>query len=328
MKHLGIGLIVLGGLTACGESEDKTSSSGITISKGSGPLSLDEFAKPTALADLTRADVISYMEGNRSDFLATEAESPEEESQPTEEEEEVDCFGDALSSVEAEADSDTIVVDVSMDMTQCLKTVWAQEREGVSADITKAVMSLYMKQTCIGADLSSYNGKKLEELETPPECDNNYILTNMKSEMVGTMTANGQTVDINTTTVNATASPANEPCLFTRSGTDYAEDGCVEIYKNVGPEGSEDNEYAKYTHKALKWVDSTQNTWYTSGKIEVELNAWAGNVSFRGADINPLYTMKYGTETITGTLTVPSGLRMKGALLRWAKRTAPLVKSR
>lgn len=327
MKRLGIGLIVLSSLTACGEKEEEKSNSGTTITPGNGKLPLSELARPTGLADLTRADVISYMESSREDFLATEVEYPED-TETAEEEGEVDCFGDAFSSLEVVADGDKISVDINLDMTGCLKTVWAQESEGVSADISKAVMALYLEQTCVGADLSSYNGKKLEELDAPPECENNYIQTSMKSEMVGTMTANGQTVDINTTTFNSTATAANEPCLMTKSGDNYAEDGCVEIYKTVGAEGSEDNEFVKYTHKTLKWVDSTKNTWYASGSIDVELNAWTGSVTFSGASTNPAYTMNYGTETINGTLTVPSGLYFKNTFQRALMRNSPLMKTR
>jgi hypothetical protein len=166
----------------------------------------------------------------------------------------------------------------------------------------------------------------MNEVEEAPECDNNRILMNMSSEMVATMSNDDQTVDINSTTVNAISTEANEACLMTRSGENYAEDGCVEIYKNVGPAGSEDNEYSKYTSKTLKWVDSAKNTWYTSGSFDVELNNWAGSVTFRGADINPLYTMEYGTEEINGTLTVPAGLYVKSPLQRALLRGVPRLK--
>lgn len=328
MKRLGIGLIVLSSVTACGQKSEDNGNSGTTITPGSGKLPLDDLTKPTTLGTLTRADVISYMESSRSDFLATEFEAPDttEETDSTEEDE-VDCLGDAFSSIAVTADGDTLTVNVDMNMAACLQSTLGQGSDGVTMSISKALMSVYIENTCMGADLSSYDGKKMSEMEDPPECDNNLLLMNMKAEMAWTMTADGETVDMSTTSVTATGTAANEPCLTTKSGENYAQDGCVETFMSVNADSSS-NEYSKYTHKSLKWVDSTQNTWYSSGSIEVELNDWTGSVTFRGADINPLYTMTYGTETISGTLTVPaSGLYFKSALQRAMMRNVPRVPS-
>lgn len=322
MKHLGISLLVLGSLTACGEkSDEKNSESGTTITAGSGPIAVAALAKPSDLGTLSRAEVIMAMESNRADFLATEVVEPEAE-EPVEEEGDVDCAA-ALSTVQVVAEGDTMSVDINLDMTECLKKAWSEAGEGVTASVTKAVMSFYIRQTCVGGDLSGFNGKMLDEVSDPPECDNNKVLMNMTSEMVASISGNGQSMDINSSSVNVFGTDANEPCLMTKTADGYAQDGCVEIFKSVGPEGNGDNEYTKYTHNSLKWVASPNNTWYTSGNIAVEMNDWTGAVTFRGADINPLYTMEYGTEKINGTLTVPSNLYLKNALQRAVKRSLP-----
>lgn len=326
MKHLGISLFLLSSLIACSEKkEDENSDSGTTISAGSGPISVAALAKPSDVGTLSRAEVIMAMESNREDFLATYAEEPEAE-EPVEEEGDVDCAA-ALSTVAVVAEGDTMSVDINLDMTECLKKAWSEAGEGVTASVTKAVMSFYIRQTCVGGDLSSFNGKTLDEVESPPECENNKVLMNMTSEMVASISGNGQTMDINSSSVNVFGTDANESCLMTKSADGYSQNGCVEIFKTVGPEGSTDNEYTKYTHNDLKWVASPNNSWYTSGNIAVEMNDWSGAVTFRGADINPAYTMEYGAEKINGTLTVPSGLYFKDSLQRAVKRTLPRLKS-
>jgi hypothetical protein len=325
MKQLGISLLLLSSVIACGEKKDDESSDfGTTITPGSGPLSVAALAKPSDLGDLSRAEVIMAMESNRADFLATEVEAPEDE-EPAEEEDEVDCTA-ALSTVEVVAEGDSMSVDINLDMTECLQKAWSEAGEGVTASVSKAVMSFYIRQTCVGGDLSSFNGRILDEVDDTPECDNNKILMNMTSEMVATISGNGQTMDINSSSVNVFGTSANEPCLMTKTADGYAQDGCVEIFKSVGPEGNSDNEYTKYTHNNLKWVASPNNTWYTSGQIAVEMNDWAGAVTFRGADINPAYTMEYGTEKINGTLTLPSGLYFKSSVQRAVKRSLPNLK--
>lgn len=326
MKYLGLSLLVFSSVIACSEKkDDKDSDSGAAMTPGSGPLSVAALAKPSDLGTLSRSEVIMAMESNRTDFLATEAEEPEAE-EPVEEEGDVDCM-DALSAVEVVAEGDTMSVDINLDMTECLKKAWSEADEGVTASVSKAVMSFYIRQTCVGGDLSSFNGKALDEVENPPECESNKILMNMVSEMVASISGNGQTLDINSNSVNVFGTAANEPCLMTKSADGYAQDGCVEIFKSVGPEGNGDNEYTKYTHNSLKWLASSDNTWYTSGNIAVEMNDWTGDVTFRGAGINPLYTMEYGTETINGTLTMPSGLYFKSSLQRAVKRSLPRLKS-
>lgn len=326
MKHLGLSLLVLSSIIACSEKkEDESSDSGTTITAGSGPLSVAALAKPSDLGTLSRAEVIMAMESNRADFLATEAEGAEEE-EPVEEEGDVDCAA-ALSTVEVVAEGDTMSVDINLDMTECLKKAWSEAGEGITASVSKAVMSFYIRQTCVGGDLSSFNGKALDDVGDVPECDNNKVLMNMTSEMVATISGNGQTMDINSSSVNVFGTDANEPCLMTKTADGYAQDGCVEIFKSVGPEGNGDNEYTKYTHSNLKWVASPKNTWYTSGSIAVDMNDWTGAVTFRGADINPAYTMEYGTEEINGTLTVPSGLYFKNSLQRAVKRSLPNLKN-
>jgi hypothetical protein len=304
---------------AC-EKKEEENTSGIEITPGDGKLPLSELAEPTGLADLSATDIQSFMLISRADFLATEAEIPEEESEISDGEGEVDCFGDGLTKVKVSAAGEKLSVDVNLDLTACLKKIWSQEQDGVSAEISKAKMAIYIEQTCVGLDLSSYDGKSMEEMETPPECGDSYTLMNMKSEMVGSMTANGQTMQINSTTVNSVATGANEPCFTKKTGDSFEEDGCVEIYKTVGGEGSQDNEYARYWHKTLTWTDSTKNTWYTSGSIDVDLNGWSGTVSFQGAETNPSYTMNNGTETVNGTLALPSNGFLKGTFLRALQR--------
>jgi hypothetical protein len=327
MNRVGIALIVLSGVVAC-EKKEEENTSGIEITPGDGKLPLSELAEPTGLADLTATDIQSFMQIARSDFLATEAEIPEEESEPIGEgEEEVDCFGDGFSKVKVSAAGEKVSVDVNLDLTGCLKKLWSQEQDGVSADISKAKLAIYIEQTCVGLDLSSYDGKSLEEMETPPECGTTYMLMNMKSEMLGSMSANGQTTEINSVTVNSVASGANEPCFTKKTGETLEEDGCVEIYKSVGGEGSVDNEYSRYWHKNLTWTDSEKNSWYTSGSIDVDLNGWSGSVSFQGATTNPSYTMNNGSETVNGTLSLPSNSFLKGTLLRALHRNTSRLKS-
>ncbi len=222
-----------------------------------------------------------------------------------------DPFGAATVAAEGE----TLTANVNIDLLSCFKTYFEQEQPDVTVDLSKMTMSVYISQTCVGGDLSAFNGKKVTEIDSVPECDKNLMLVNFSSDTVGSVSYEGRTNDISAKTVNAVSTASNEACVMIKDGDNYSEeDGCIEISKIVSSDVNGSNDYVKYARKNLKWVTSDKNSWYTSGTIDVNLNAWAGSVTFRGVDINPLYTMKYGADPINGTLTVPAsslGLKVK-----------------
>ncbi|WP_141735487.1 hypothetical protein [Oligoflexus tunisiensis] len=318
MQRLGIGLIVVSGLIACGKSEDNNSS-GTTITPGNGKLSASDLAKPIALGEMSKFDVEMYLLVHSSDFLATEAEVAEE---PETEESDPDCIGDIMDQLTVKAEGDTVILDYGVDLTSCFQSAWQTETSGATVELSHALASMYIRQTCVGMDLSSLNGKKLSEMEDPG-CDNSLIMANSKSDVAGVLSAEGQTLDLTSISISSTSTENNEPCTITKTGNTLSQaDGCVTIQISTSADSSE-NEYVKYAGKSLTWVESTANTWYSSGSYDLELNDWTGSLTF-GPDATPAYTMSRGTETATGTLTLPVGLHAKKAWKRALLRNMQL----
>jgi hypothetical protein len=314
MQRLGIGLMLVSGLMACGKSEDEKKTSSDTLTEGNGKLSASDLTKPTTLGEMSKFDAEMFMLINSSSFLATEAEVEEETEEPqTDDETNLECMN-FMDSLVFKAAGDTAILDYSVNLTSCLQAVYQEEISEATISLSHALASFYIQQTCTGQDLSSLDGKKLSEVEEP-QCDNSLITFNTKMDVAGVIEFQGQSVDLTSISIGSTSTANNEPCTITRSGTTSTmADGCQEIQISISGDGA-DNEYVRFAGKGLTWVDSTANTWYGTGSFDLELNDWTGALTY-SAGAAPQYSLSRGTETLTGSLNLPVALHAKNAWKR------------
>lgn len=294
-------LVVLG----CGdESKDESVRVGadLNVLPGGGKLSSEDLARPLETSSLTRADVISHMESRRAHFLALEVDTI----LGTMGSAEYSCADAAISELTATASGESLSADFVVDISLCSKAYWEKKLPATKVTLSKAQLSFYLQQSCQGGDLSALHGQKLSSIETIPECDKNLSLKNIKVEIAGLAEGSTKTTDLSSTLVFARSTVSNEACAVLREGSTYTEDpGCVTIWKKISSADGGTAIFSQSLHKSLKSMASNKNSWYASGSLEISLNDWAGTVSYRGSEINPAYTMKYGSEIINGTLTVP-----------------------
>lgn len=263
-------------------------------------LKAEDLAAPEATSSLAGLDISDFLEGAKTDFLATESAALSSSA-------EGDCLLGSLFNLPVSAKDDTLTLDVALDFSTCVQKSFGSIFPGATVDVRKAFIGFYNLATCDGQDLSSFDGTKLKDLPDRGPCEGSgKLLTNSRINLDLSVTLDGQTFTLTNTSYTATATLANEPCTY--SGTAEARtvsNDCVSVSKTITSSPEASTEYSKFSYKDLTWADSEANTWYSQGSMDLLINNWTGSIVFTGPLENPTYNLSNGVDTLTGTLFMP-----------------------
>lgn len=302
--------------TGCGKDESKDEDNGL-----SEPASIvtEAAITPTNLKAFDAEAIKKDMEGAGSEF---EAESKEDTSEPS-------CSDKILNAVKLEAKGPTIRINADVDVAACVLEDLKKEDSFKEADFSGLTYSSSQKLLyfirCEGADLSAYSGKTLNDIKDVPECDK-AATVGFKFELILSQKTSGKIKLAGTTPVNYTydtefqvnlvnRAEGGGLCSATLSGAEFTyANNCADISHTVittkaGLEGAEENgadngkvDYRKAVYSAVKRFAENKGPWYSSGTMNVTRNDWTGTVKFSSPTAEPIFEMKKGTETVTGTI--------------------------
>lgn len=247
------------------------------------------------------------------------------------------CFNDKMNELKFEAKGAEMRLSGEVDLSSCQLTIYQEDARFKDADFTDFVSVYKIKVSsyisCSGQDLSKYNGKTFVEVADVSECNTDGTSVTIRSETttssslkatIKNVELNGAkviyTVDEESTDASVTRMANGNPCTATVTGATVRwADGCSDISRNVttkgkrgyqGSEAQDENigkaEYERYEYVGLKGAANVTSLWYTAGQMNVTLNDWTGIVRYSSATAEPIFEMKKGTETVTGTIKAPT----------------------
>lgn len=275
----------------------------------------EDLAPPASTTQLTAAEISEYFVFSSSDFLANDGTTDDDNSVA-----ESDCLLSTLYSVPVSASGDTLTLDVALNFSKCIEESFSEIFPGAKTNVNKATVGFYIALTCTGQDLSSLNGKTLGDIPSTPCEGDEKSLSNSKTEVDISISIEGQVRTMANVNYNVVGTLTNEPCATSSSGEEKStSNDCVFISKTIPIGFEEDSEYIKIAHRDLKWTDSGEKSWFTSGAMDLTFNNWTGSVEFHGPLENPTYSMTDGTETVASFVPFPAaGLSIAGSAYRSA----------
>lgn len=271
---------------------------------------LRELAPPSSLRVIDEVELAEHFK-DPSKFLATEADSDSEE--------ESDECSEMYSTVKIVAQGDTATVDSVLDSKECMQKMVALD-PNLAQTVSKSTFSLYMKYTCKGANFSVLNGKSFASLATSLNCKsvatlllNTEIIVDIKNKETGEISSS--------TSRSATSNAENEACTQTFANNTFSDNSCVsiELTRGTGIFAANDS-YERLVAKGLVWSDSKEDSWFSAGSMDMTIFNWKGSLTYKGASIEPVYTMTQGSKTVTGHISLSNSTR---SFALKAVKTAP-----
>lgn len=226
-----------------------------------------------------------------------------------------DCVSEKLYQLPLKATGGRLETGGTLDLTSCAKDNF--EAQSSRVQVTSLEMRLSMQLICNSDDLSKYNGKNFKDLSvenTENPCPNSTgmeQLTHSKTTMKSTVKYGGDEYKLEQVLINAIVADDGSPCKaqVSSGAKTYANCSNVKRYilnsdkingKTGETVGTED--YTKLVYKNLVSAKGTNNKWYQSGSMDVTFNDWEGEVKYSDVATAPTYTIKNGSETISGTI--------------------------
>jgi hypothetical protein len=302
--------------TGCGKDESKDEENGL-----SEPASIvtEAAITPTNLKAFDAEAIKKDMEDAGSNFSA---ESPDDKSDPS-------CSDKITAAFKIEAKGPTLRLTFDADTSSCVLEDLKAEDSFKDADFTNITYSSSQKMVyyirCEGADLTPYNGKSLDDIKDLPECDKANSV-GLKFEFVLAQKTSGYIKLAGENPVNYTyetdylinmvnRAEGGGLCGATLNAAEFTyANNCADISHSVittklGLQGSEelgaDNgkvDYRKAVYSSVKRFAENKGPWYSSGTMNVTRNDWTGTVKFSSPTAEPIFEMKKGAETVTGTI--------------------------
>jgi hypothetical protein len=336
--HWLVTALVAFGVGACGsKSDDGGSDSGLAVPDAT---LTDADMAPGTLKALDAAKVKARMEaGGEGNY--------EDEGAPEKEDEgEASCTDKLFDALKVEAKDDTLRLVADVDFGPCTLESLKEEEDYKTADFSKFKVSIknYFATwiQCEGQDLAAYDGKVFSAIKDIPECDKagtvkvwseSASTTDMSGEITGAK--NGDTtydvVFVEKSVDRSTQRTADgEPCSASLdAGVFTYEDDCIWTSRSVATEkksgikGEEevDEDVGKEDYEQLKSVGLKQSAnstayWYAGGEFAVVFHDWAGTVKYSSPTAEPVFEMKKGSESVTGTIKAEKADGLLGLLRR------------
>lgn len=206
------------------------------------------------------------------------------------------CADDFMNSAMVKATKTQITLDVSGDLTACMQEM------GSPASEFKTAMKLNI-QCDDSVDLSSYDGKKLNEI---PDSDN--PCTGSKSYSQQMLVAMDLAMADESGSMKMHMDVASR-CAYTLDGTTVTTgEDCFAALRTTGAATVEGqsidlSDGAFDDLGGLTFEDVPTARWFSSGTATIKFSEWEGTVTFNGANTAPTWELKKGSETVSGTFT-------------------------
>jgi hypothetical protein len=304
-------------LVSCGKDEKKSEDPGLSVPDS---IISEAAVTPVTLKAFDAALIKSDMEGAGYTY---QSKTKDDTSDPS-------CSEKLTNVKTIEALGSTVRAVYEVDTSACIKEDLEKSEPFKGADFTGLTASsserLIVYYKCEGANLSAYNGKTMLDIENGvPECDK-ASRSDFKLEIILEQKTSGIIKLAGDTPTNYTYETDYKTnvvfrgeglsvCSSTLSGAELTfSDSCREIQTSVitskiGVVGSEENgedngkmDYTKMTYSGLKRLAESQDPWYSAGAMNVVRNDWTGTVKYSSPTAEPIFEMKKGVETVTGTI--------------------------
>lgn len=303
-------------ITGCG-SKDKSDNDNNGLSVPASIVS-EAALTPVSLIAFDAANMKSEIESAGETFQAGSSNISSEPS----------CQDKLVNESLIEAVGSTLRLTATVDTSSCiiegLKEIEGFEDADFSNLTATSSRKILLYYHCEGVDLSSFNGKKYSELGDLKECAKaSKISSKFEFELLQKTTG---LVKLSDGTVNYTYD-TDYHILMAHRGTGEAlcdiqlvdalfkySDSCRNVtlstFSNkAGTAGSETanpnsgkTDYRKIQYNGLTRLPESNDPWYSSGTMNVTWNDWEGTVKFSSPTAEPIFEMKKGIETVTGTI--------------------------
>ncbi|MEY4065151.1 MAG: hypothetical protein RIR26_1359 [Pseudomonadota bacterium] len=292
---------------SCGKKE--------TASTTGAFLSLSDFPT-TGLTELTAEQALVSLEGNSAVY----DNEPNTGSTPTGGGSDSDTSG-ADKCVDLNApkvtviNKDTLNVDMSVDLSTCLKSQQGTSTSTPVVDTSalQAKMRMVYNITCPGADLSEFNGQTMKDIGVSDGDSGVPAKLEAKCKDLSSFKKFGNaSIEFKMGTFETTMKIAmfkkdGQACEWTKVSDGFKVDGCLnalhEMTKTPVAVGSTATADTKKTSlfETVNLVDSSDATavWFGGGQLKFTLNNITGTLSYSSTSAAPTYTIAGGG---TGTL--------------------------
>jgi hypothetical protein len=302
-------------LISCGKDEKKSEEPGLSVPDS---IISEAALTPVTLKAFDAAQIKSEMEAAGSTYQSETTDSSTEScSEKITNAQKVEALGSSLRAI--------YDVDTSACVTEDLKKNEPFKDADFTGLTATGSQKLIVYYKCEGANLSAYNGKMMSDIKELPECDK-ATKVDFKFELILTQKTTGIIKLTGETPTNYTyesdykiniahRGEGLSVCTSTLSGAEFNySDSCREIQTSnitskIGVVGSEEEgedngkmDYTKITYSGVKSIAESTDPWFSAGTKTVVRNDWTGTVKYSSPTAEPIFEMKKGVETVTGTI--------------------------
>ncbi len=317
MTKIYLPLLALALNFSCSKEDSKTEAADTLVTPTEPFISAADIAKPATVVPLAPTDVDFVLLTNSDLFEKKDRtsfglfEEANEIGSEGEKEEEA-CIKQLSTSAKGKVVDGKFIYAAAFDFLPCVGKAQVSS-DGQNTDrITSSTVKIYAEFTCEGADLSSLDGKGMEEIGSMDSlCKGNMtMLTHFNTSIRANFTENGNVLTFEIVEFHAESGPDNTHCKLNYDATlKTTSSDCQTVNKSVSSyNGALEANYLKTIPKDLKSNEASMSRWFSSGSIDLEINDWSGSMTFNGEN-SPSYTLTKGAETKSGTLSFGANLR-------------------
>lgn len=215
-----------------------------------------------------------------------------------------DCIGKAMSKHKTKLTGSVLSLAFSEDIKTCVKQQLESGTASSKATITEATVRVGLSLNCPGVDLSKWKDKVFDE--TVDMCSaakkEKRARMNVRYKLKGSLVVGGKTQKLNIDMKYVMSASDDGDCVTTVSGTTSTVNGCIRA--NVTADTSDDSLGSRFDRQETqKLTYRIKDKYYRSGKMNIELNGWKGNMTYTGASTAPKFSVTKSGDTATGTFT-------------------------
>ena len=259
-------------------------------------LKLGTLTPPDRLVTRTTDEIKTEIDADRSFFNNAPADDEAEAET---------CFSKTIAKHKIEAKRDRIAIAFDADFKTCFKAELTAAGEDITATVEEARMKLVIWYECPGVDLRQWDGKPADALmNSDSPClkateDVKHAL-NMRYVAKATYKVAGETRTFDVDMKYAAVNPNDGACVARYESGVFTHDDCVSVVRTVDKStGSAGSTYARQEAQSLK--AKAADKYYRSGKTNIEIDGWKGEMTYSGATTAPKYSMTKGTQRAAGT---------------------------
>jgi hypothetical protein len=318
-KYFGVYQVVYCGTAALEGFEEAVASAPFSAAGSTGSfLTAADFVVPTTTNEIEQTELTDKI-NNSSTFYDNEPVDPEPPTtgEPSGETDTNPCSIDAKIA----AAGDTLSLKYDIDLAPCL----SKNATSLQGSTLIHREKLYMKMTCVGVDLSSYNGKDMDDLPDGgldticSTATTVSVLSNMVIEYAFTVIEGDKTVTNQHLMKSGMFADDGSACSYiVAADGSYTINGCNDYYISnavFGPESTTSTDYKHFKSNNLK--GKTNGLYYTGGSYAFAFNNWNGTMTYTDAATAPTWTATSksgGTANGTFAPYRPQALYLKNML--------------